>query len=175
MLRVILNKIYDIAGALAGMFIVLIAVLILVQIVGRWFGVVVPSTEDFSGFFLAASSFLALAYSLNHSAHIRVTLLIHFLGPRQRQVSEVLVLVLASALIIYFAISSVQLVYESWDFEELSQGYVPVPLWIPQVPMALGLIILSIALLDSLVCLLRGERPSYLDDEAETESNEEIL
>ena len=138
---------------------------ILAQIVGRWVGIIVPSTEDFSGFFLAASSFLALAYTLRAGGHIRVTLLLHRWSPDTRRIIEIVTLAIALALTLYAAWSCVLLVIESYQFEEVSSGYIPVPIWIPQTPMALGLVIFAIALLDELVCLLRGEDPAYLRQE----------
>ena len=80
---------------------------------------------------------------------------------------------LGLALILYAAWSTTLLVIESYEFEEVSQGYIPVPLWIPQVPMALGLVILAIALLDELVMLLRGETPHYLQHDESASSIEE--
>lgn len=161
-MRRILDQIYHGAGVAAGICIVSMTLLILAQIVGRWFGIVIPSTEDFSGFLLAAASFLALAYTLRSGGHIRVTLVIgHIHGP-VRHFLEGLILLLALLLAGYATWSCGYLVYESWLFEELSQGYIPVPLWIPQLPMALGLLILCIALLDELVTLLRGNEPAYL-------------
>ena len=50
---------------------------------------------------------------------------------------------------------------ESHEFGDKSSGMVSVPLWIPQIPVALGLAILSIALADELVALLRGRPPSW--------------
>lgn len=150
-MRKSLDRLYLSAGVIAGICLLLMGLLILLQIVARWFGVVIPSTEDFSGFLLAAASFLALAYTLRSGGHIRVNLLIsHLLGPL-RTVLEGSVLLL---------------VIESYQFEELSQGYIPVPIWIPQAPMALGLVILEIALLDELVQLLRGRDPAYLQHDA---------
>lgn len=162
LMRILLDKLYSIAGVTAGICLTLMALLILAQIVGRWFGVVIPSTEDFSGFLLAAASFLALAYTLRSGGHIRVNLVISHLQGPVRSVIEGLVLLLALALVSYAAWSVLWLVIESYQFEELSQGYIPVPLWIPQAPMALGLIILSIALLDELILLLRGRQPLYM-------------
>ena len=54
-------------------------------ITGEPVGLVVPSYSEFTGFFLVAASFLALANSLRHGSHIRVTLLIRGLpsGPRR--------------------------------------------------------------------------------------------
>jgi hypothetical protein len=43
----------------------------------------------------------------------------------------------------------------------MAQGVVAVPLWIPQTGYSGGLVILAIALIDELVNVLRGNRPSY--------------
>jgi hypothetical protein len=43
----------------------------------------------------------------------------------------------------------------------MAQGVVAVPLWIPQLGFSGGLVILSIALIDELVNVASGNRPSY--------------
>ena len=84
MLRKSLDRLYRTAGVAAGICIALMALLILAQIVARWFGAIIPSTEVFSGFLLAAASFMALAYTLRSGGHIRVNLLIGHLHGRGR-------------------------------------------------------------------------------------------
>ena len=59
------------------------------------------------------------------------------------------------------------MVWESYIFEEVSHGYIPVPIWIPQVPVALGMIALNIAILDDLVAVIRKRTPSYQQHEDE--------
>lgn len=162
LMRRLLDTLYFLAGAAAGLCLMMMALLIMAQIVGRWFGVVIPSTEDFSGFLLAAASFLALAYTLRSGGHIRVNLFISHLQGGIRRFIEGVILLLALILVGYAAWSVLLLVIESYQFNELSQGYIPVPLWIPQAPMAAGLLILEIALLDEWVLLLRGEQPQYM-------------
>lgn len=162
-MRALLDKLYLGAGVVAGACIFLITLMILVQIVGRWFGVIVPSTEDFSGYLLAAATFLALAYTFRLGGHIRVTLLLHMLStPWQLRCMRV-VLVLFVIIVAFGAWHLCYLVYESWEFEELSQGYIAIPLWIPQVPMALGAVLFVIALVDDLVYAFTGHTPSFVD------------
>lgn len=161
MLRGFLDKIYFGSGVLAALFLVAIALLILAQIVGRWVGIIVPSTEDFSGYFLAAASFLALAHTLRAGGHIRVSLLLDRWPPATRRAVELATLLFALALTLYAAWSCILLVIESYEFGEVSSGYVPVPIWIPQTPMALGMAIFAVALLDELICTLRGTEPTY--------------
>lgn len=165
MFRRILDACYRLAALLAAACLAAVGVLVLAQIVGRWFGVIVPSAEDFAGFLLAASTFLALAYTLRSGGHIRVTLLLHRLPPRLRRGFELAVLIVALLLAGYAAWACVLLVVESWRIGEVSSGYVPVPLWIPQLPMAAGLAIFAVALLDELIRLLRGGAPEYLRHE----------
>jgi TRAP-type C4-dicarboxylate transport system permease small subunit len=161
-MRQLLDKMYQGAGYLAGACIVIITIMILVQIVARWFGVIVPSTEDFSGYLLAATSFLALAHTFRHGGHIRVTLLIHRLSPGWQRIFMYFALVVITIIAGYGAWHLSYMVYESWSFEELSQGYIAIPLWIPQVPMALGAILFFITLVDDLILSLRGGTPAFI-------------
>ncbi|MGY8907374.1 MAG: TRAP transporter small permease [Pseudomonadales bacterium] len=166
-MRRFLDGLYTFSGALAGLFIVAITLVILVQIVSRWMGLIVPSTDDLSGFFLAASSFLGLAYTLKKGGHIRVSLVIQRLSPSQRHGQELLVLAVGSSLAALMSWHLGYMVYESWVFEDVSVGYLPIPLWIPQSSMALGMIIFNIALIDELIGVIGGKTPCYQDHEDE--------
>lgn len=164
-MRTLLDRVYIGAGYLAGAFIVLIALMILAQIIGRWIGVIVPSTEDFAGYFLASSSFLALAYTFKQGGHIRVTLLVRHCKGRTRKLFLMFALAVLALVIGYGAYYASALVIESWQFGEMSQGYIAVPIWIPQTSMAIGLIVFFVALLDELILVLRGGNPAFLEQE----------
>jgi len=75
-MRATLDLLYKSCGVLAAISLSGIAVLILAQIIGRFFGVLVPSANEIAGFLMAASSFLALAYVFRAGSHIRVTMLL---------------------------------------------------------------------------------------------------
>lgn len=124
-------------------------------------GLSVPSYADFTGFFLAAASFLALASTLRSGAHIRVTLLTSRLGPTTGRWAELGALALALAVAAWFAWFTARLVIESWRYGDLSPGIVAVPLWLPQSAMLVGLVALSVALLDEFVAVAQGRSPSY--------------
>lgn len=162
-MRQILDKLYASAGLLAGACIVLITIMVLAQIVGRWFGVIIPSTEDFSGYLLTAASFLALAYTFRHGGHIRVTLLIHVLPSGWQRMFTYFALLVFTIVVGYGAYHLSYLVYESWSFHELSQGYIAIPIWIPQVPMALGAVLFFVALIDDLMLSFAGRTPRFID------------
>lgn len=150
-MRRILDNIYLAAGAIAGACIVLICLIILVRVTGRWFGIVIPSSDDFSGYLLAASSFLALAYSFRSGSHIRVSLFLQKLNPTVNIYVERLVLIFASVLVSFLCYHLEFMVWESWEFEEVTHGYIPLPLWAVQFPMAFGAVIFAISVIDTTV------------------------
>jgi TRAP-type C4-dicarboxylate transport system permease small subunit len=172
-LRPILDLLYRGSGALAALFLAAICGTVLLQVGANlidklvgWFGgvppgLLVPSYAEFTGFFLASASFLALPYTLREGGHIRVSLLIQHLSGGPRRGIELWCLAMAAALTGYFTWFLIALVFDSFAFGDVSPGMVAVPLWIPQSGMALGLVILTIALIDELVIVLRGGRPSY--------------
>lgn len=163
MIRTILNRLYDASGALAAVAVVVIAGFTLAQIVGRLFSIIVPSAGDFATFGLSASSFLGLAYVLRKGEHIRVQLVLDRLGPVSRRRVEFCSLLLANLFVGYLAFYSVRLLYQTYIFGEYTLGLVPIPKWIPMTFMAVGIVVLFIALLDEFVTMLRGRNPSYFD------------
>jgi len=166
-MRRTLDTIYLSAGWLAAFFILGIATLVSAQVLlnlgTRVFALPLPSTipsyADFSGFMLAAASFLAMPYTFRSGGHIRVSLVIMLLPRPVRMVTELAVLILAAGLVGFASFYIGALIYESWHFGDVSPGIIPVPLWIPQTAMALGMGLLFIAILDSLVETLRRGEP----------------
>jgi len=130
---------------------------------GSAIGLTIPSYADFTGFLLAAASFMALAYSLRQGAHIRVSLVIGRLPVILHRPVEIWCLGVGLFVALYFSWYTGKLTYESYFYNDLSSGMIAVPIWIPQSAMLLGLVILSIALADELVTVVRGGRPSYAD------------
>lgn len=130
---------------------------------GSAIGLTIPSYADFTGFLLAAASFLSLAYTLRDGAHIRVVLLIGRLPEKFQKVVEFWCISFALSVSLFFSWYTFKLTHESFIYNDLSSGMIAVPIWIPQTFMLLGLMVLSIALIDELVALLRGQTPSYVE------------
>ncbi len=179
-MRAILDGLYRGSGILAAVFLVAICGAVLLQvganvidwviarIAGQPLGLMIPSYAEFTGFFLSASSFLALAYTLGHGGHIRVSLVISRIKGRARRGVELTICLLGILLSGYFAYYAVDLTYDSWRFNDLSSGIVPAPLWLPQGAMAVGLLVLTVALIDEAVRVLKGGMPLYVaGDDAE--------
>lgn len=155
-MRSVLSRLYRFAGALAALFLVAIAVIVLISITSRLLGYAVPGLANYAGYCMAASSFLALAYTFEHGGHIRVSLLLQALGARNRRLAEIWCLAAGLFLAAYLAWFSVKMVRVSIAIGDISQGPDATPLWIPQLGMAIGTTILAIALLDRLIAVARG-------------------
>lgn len=132
-------------------------------VTGSAIGLTIPSYADFTGFLLAAASFLSLAYALREGAHIRVVLVLGHLPEKIRHAVEVWCVGFALAITGYFTFYTAKLTHESFSYHDLSSGMIAVPIWIPQSFMLFGLVILTIALADELVTVVFGREPSYAE------------
>ena len=161
LLRRALDLLYLGAGYAAGAFMVAIFAIMMIMSVGRQFAINIPAGDDFASWCMAAMAFLGLAHTFKRGEMIRVGLLLERLHGRTKQVAEIVALGIATAFVLYFTRHAVQMTYDSWRFNDMAQGVVALPLWIPQLGFAGGLVILSIALIDEMVSVVGGNRPSY--------------
>ena len=69
-----LKVIYRLSGYAAAFFLILVAIFILTGIASRIFGFYIRGLAEYSGYCMAAASFLALAYTFGEKGHIRITL-----------------------------------------------------------------------------------------------------
>ncbi|EIE49565.1 hypothetical protein C357_18742 [Citreicella sp. 357] len=148
-----LDTLYLIGGIIASVFLMAILSIIVLQMLARWTGHVFAGATDYAGYCMAAASFLAFAYALNHGAHIRVSLFLSALG-RHRWWGEVFCFGIGTAVATWFAWYAIRGNHISWRWTELSQGLDATPMWIPQLSMSIGAVLLAIAFWDNLVRLI---------------------
>lgn len=169
-IRKLLDGLYLTGGILGALSLVVILVLVVLQMVARWSGEVAPGIPEYAGYFMASSAFLAFAYALNKGAHIRVGLLLQALGDKRKWL-EMWCFAIGSGLSIYFAYYAIKAVYWSQKLNDISQGQDATPLWIPQLSMAVGAVLLAISMVDHLVQLIftgeHGIDADALDSHAE--------
>jgi TRAP-type C4-dicarboxylate transport system permease small subunit len=156
--RRFLDTLYDGAAWLAALFMIALLIAVLLSIGGRELHFHVKGTDAYAGYFMAAAGFLALAHTLKRGEHIRVTLLLSALRPGLRRALELWALACASVLAGVLAFYASRLVWQSRAFNDISTGNDATPLWIPQLGMAVGTLILFIAFVDEFVLELRGRR-----------------
>jgi len=165
-MRKALDFLYDAAAWLAALAMIGVLLMVLLSIVSRQFGFHVPGTDAFAGYSMAAAGFLALAHTLKHNEHIRVTLLLSHLKGRAHHALEMWALSAAVLLAGLFAFYSVRLAWQSHVLNDISTGNDATRLWIPQLAMGAGTVVLLIAFIDEWVLQLRGRRSAAEPEEA---------
>lgn len=152
-----LRRLYLASGLLSAASLILICVLILAQVVARNLGSTVRDAEEFAAWAMAAAGFFGLPYALHCGSHIRVSVVARFVPNSMHHAMEVLVSVIGVILAVYLAWYCSAFVLESYQFNEVSQGLVPVPMWMVQVPMVLGSILMAVAFAERLVRVLQHQ------------------
>jgi TRAP-type C4-dicarboxylate transport system permease small subunit len=161
-----LNLLYESAAALAAVFMVALLGMVLLSILGRQLHFHVPGTDAYAGYLMAGSGFLAMAHTLKRGEHIRVTLLLAALTGGVKKGLEVWAYGFAALLSSMIAFYSCRLVWQSRSFHDISTSSDATPLWIPQLAMAVGTVILSIAFIDELILEITGKRVDSTSTEA---------
>ena len=157
-MRRFLDSLYNAAGYLAALFLIGTLAMVLLGIAGRLLNFHVPGTDAYAGYCMAAAGFLALAHTFKRGEHIRVTLILEHVGAPGRRGLEIWALGAATLLAGLFAYYSARLAFQSWQFNDISTASDATPLWLPQLTMAAGTIVMLIAFVDEFVLELRGRR-----------------
>lgn len=162
-MRKLLDGLYVASGGLAAAFLATSCLIVMLQVganllsdLSGWLwntpiSLAIPSYAHLAGYAFAGASFLGLGYTFRTDGHIRVSLLIRAVSGRGRTWLEAWCLGVACLISLFFSWSSVLHVVDSARFGDVTPGMVAIPLWIPQLAMAVGSIVLSIAVIDRTV------------------------
>ncbi len=172
-MRAFLDNLYRVTLWASALCLAAIALLVGAQLAGRLLDgtlallhlprtdFVILSLAEICGYMLGAASFLALAGTLKAGVHIRVTMLLAALGERIRHILEIWAFGCAAAVSAYVTYNLGLFAYVSLRFHEVSTGVIRVPLAYPQAVMAFGALVLTVALIDELVIVVKGGRPTF--------------
>lgn len=166
-MRRVLDRLYLWSGYLGALFIVGICVAMIGQSILRELGVRTGAVNDVVSWFCAAAAFFTMAHAFKHGDFVRVTLLLESVTPVNRRRLELVSLLIGCVATAYLAWSACLFTYESWEFNDMAQGMLPMPLWIPQLSFAFGSVLLWVAVLDELILVLRGQTPTFVRAVAE--------
>jgi TRAP-type C4-dicarboxylate transport system permease small subunit len=156
-----LDSLYALAGNLAALAVLAIFVLMIAASLGRFAAWPVGWVNDIVAWLCAAAAFLAMADAFKHGDFVRVTLLLERLAPPLRRTLELVSLSVAAVAIGYLAFWAARFTWESWKFNDIATNMVAAPMWIPQMSFVAGALLFLVAVLDELVIVLRGEKPTY--------------
>ena len=127
----------------------------------RPLGISLSGNDDLVSWMCAAAAFLPMASAFRSGDFVRMLLVLDQFPPAARRAAEIAALSIALLACAALAGWASFGVYESWRYGEMSIGLLVVPIWIPQLPFALGTTVLAIAVLDELLAVLRGRQAAY--------------
>jgi TRAP-type C4-dicarboxylate transport system permease small subunit len=157
-----LDALFNAAGALGAAAVFAVFALMIVASVGRFAGWRVGGINDIVSWLTAAASFFAMAHAFKHGDFVRVTLLLEKLPPRARHGLEAMSLLVATVAVGYLTWWAARFTWESYAFNDIAGGLIVIPIWIPQMSFVLGAVLLLLAVLDELVIVLSGAKPTYV-------------
>ena len=160
-MRRALGWLFDAAGGIGTFCVFCIFVLMVVAGVGRQLSLQVSGVNDVVAWLCAAAAFFAMAHAFRHGDFVRVTLLLEAVPPKVRRTLDVMCLVIAAIAVAYLTYWATAFTYDSYQFAEVATGLVAIPIWIPQSTFVIGCWLLLAAVLDDLVTVLQGGKPSY--------------
>ena len=160
-MRRFLDRLYDGAGVAAAIALAAICVLMLAQAFGREAGILIRGADDIVAWLCAACAFLALGHTFRHGDLVRVGVFLDHLPGRLRWYAELAALGVTMIFVAYILWAVTRFVYDSYAFNEVAQGLIRVPIWIPQLSLPIGIAIFFVAIVDELVTVLRKQKPSY--------------
>ena len=154
-MRKALDLLYDAAAYAAAFFMVGVLLMVLASVAGRLLGFNLRGSDAYAGYCMAAASFLALAHTLKRGEHIRVTLFLERFHGRFKRPLDLWCHAAGTFFCAILAFYSARLVWQSRAFNDISQGNDATPLWIPELAMAAGAIVLLVAMVDEFILLIR--------------------
>ena len=128
------------AGMILGSVLVLVTILIVVYSVFMRYVINIPQTwtDELVGYFLVATVMFGVAETLRKNDHITVDLISSKLNNKNRRYVNIwgMIAVILVSMAMFF--SSYQMVGFSYSVNLISDGYVEVPMWIPQFSLLIG-------------------------------------
>ena len=159
-LKTISAKLNTIVGLLCGFALLFVGAILFVEVVCRYSGYPTSWIPEVSIYLFAGSMLLGAAYTLQRERHVRVELLIERFSPRTQDIFYFLTALGGAAfcaLIVYFAWFDMLEVIETGETTPTS---LRVPLWLTELPLFIGFVLLTIQFLlfacDRVVRLQQG-------------------
>ncbi|WP_300671983.1 TRAP transporter small permease subunit [Desulfoluna sp.] len=135
-------------GYVSGLFMLLIVALITLEICARTlFNTSTLIGDEYCAYFFVVVVMMGLSFSMKEGTHIRISLLRSKLPEPVLRVLDLLVLAGAIALAGFAFYHAVLMTYDVWDLGMTADSISETPLYIPQLVIPVGLLLLILQLI----------------------------
>jgi len=152
-----MRRLSDFCMAIASLLLVAMAVLIVVEVAGRYlFGFSTLIADEYSEYMFVWMTFLGFAYALRTGQFLNVDIAVRRLPAFGRRLSDMLAGIAGVAVTAVLAWGSWQTVAVSIAFGTRSPQQSETLLWLPQIMMPIGMAVLALCFLELAVRALLG-------------------
>lgn len=150
-----MDRIYFFLGYVCGVELLLLGFFITYQVVARkldW--VQAPGTDVMSGYVLAMAATWAFSYSLRSGAHVRIDVLLPYMGARTRAVADWLAIFAVLFLGWVTMWKMWENVVNNYERGVVTNDYPLTPLFIPKIVVSLGFTLLCLTALQMMYSMV---------------------
>ncbi len=116
---------------------------------------------EYVTFAIVGATFIGSPYVLLTKGHVGVDLVANYLSHRTRFALALLVSVVALGLCILLTWTGAAYFWEAWEGGWRTETVWALPLWIPILPMPIGMAILSLQYIADICCLVTGREAPF--------------
>jgi len=144
------NRWLGLLGAtLTSLAIVGLVGLVLTEIIGRsFFDFSTMISDEYSGYLYLSAVFFGLAYGLNHQSHIRITIITSRLSKEANRWIDAAIGLAGMAMMAVVIYYVWLLIEDTKSMDMVSEAVSQTPLYLTQIPMLIGSVLLWISLLN---------------------------
>lgn len=152
---VVFDRCYLAMGWICGMELLLLGFFITYQVIARKVGwVQAPATDVMSGYVLAMVATWSFSYSLRTGSHVRIDVMLPFMGVKTRKIADLAALASVAFLASITAWKMWVVILRNYEKHVVTNDYPLTPLWIPKIVVGLGLAFLGFTAIHMMICLL---------------------
>ncbi len=142
-----IEKIADLSGTFAGWLVPLMMILMVVEVVTRYFlHQPLMIADEFTAYMLVALSYLGMAYTWRQGGHVRISLLTSRLSAKVSSKIRVVTLILVWIFMLEMVRVSYKMVVYARQIDLRSPTWLTFPLFWPQMTVFIGFTILALVL-----------------------------
>lgn len=136
------------AESLCAVLILAIGIVVSYEVIARWvFGAPTIWAQEIAVYLLIACAFFGFAPTMQAGEHIQIDLLAKRLRERARLIVELIVCLCIAAYAGIAAWGGYEMVAQSFRYGRKSLTLLAVPVWIPQLVLPIGMVMLAIVVL----------------------------
>lgn len=154
----IINRLSDIAGIVSACCLLSVSLIVVYEVFMRYaFNSPTTWVGEMSVYLIMATGMLAASYTLRNNSHFTITILTDRLSSANQRRLRVVTDIAGALYCSVFVFKGMELVRFSYEMEDVSSGLLEAPLWVPNLLIPVGGVLLTLQFLNRIVDNITGQ------------------